>query len=82
MAKKTFNVDRIMKSGRWTDMKLGEKTTVVFLQLPNGFEMAAFSACQDPADYDHKLGVNNAKFVIRNQLLELEAYRLCATPKH
>lgn len=42
------------------DYKLGEKTTVVLLQLKNGFEVIGQSGCIDPANYVHEIGVKYA----------------------
>lgn len=37
--------------------KLGYKTTVVCLQMDNGYEVVGTSACIHPADYDYEEGV-------------------------
>lgn len=42
------------------DQKIGLKTTVVVLQLRNGFEVVGTSGCVDPANYDHDRGVELA----------------------
>lgn len=59
-----------------TDTKMGEKTTVVCLKLPNGFEVVESSSCVDPANYNHGMGVDICKKRISDRLWMLEGYRL------
>ena len=58
------------------DYKLGEKTTVVLLQLVNGFEVVGTSACVDPANYDHEVGKKYARERAITKVWELEGYKL------
>lgn len=44
-----------------SDVKLGEKTTVLTTTLINGFEVTESSSCVDPNNYDHDLGISVAK---------------------
>ena len=67
--------DLIAKSTR-TDTKMGEKTTVVCLRLPNGFEVIESSGCVDPANYNHDLGVQTCMRRIIDKVWLLEGYRL------
>ncbi len=60
----------------YTDAKLGEKTTVVCLKLPNGYEITESSGCVDPANYDHAMGVQICKARMVNRVWALEGYRL------
>jgi len=58
------------------DYKLGEKTTVVLLQLINGFEVVGVSSCVDPANYEHEVGKKYARERAITKVWELEGYRL------
>lgn len=58
------------------DMKVGEKTTLVLLKLKNGFEVVGTSACVDPANYNHEVGVEYAKKRAMDKVWELEGYKL------
>jgi len=69
--------DLISKSVR-TDTKMGEKTTVVCLRLPNGFEVIESSGCVDPANYNHQLGVQTCMRRIIDKVWLLEGYHLQA----
>lgn len=47
--------------------RLGAKTTVVCLQMDNGYEVLGSSACVDPDDYDKEIGTFYAtKDALRN----------------
>ena len=47
--------------------RLGAKTTVVCLQMDNGYEVLGSSSCIDPDDYDEEIGVFYAtKDALRN----------------
>jgi len=37
--------------------RVGRKTTVTCLQMPNGYEVLGTSACVNPEQYDYDLGV-------------------------
>lgn len=37
--------------------RVGRKTTVSCLQMPNGYEVLGTSACVNPEQYDYDLGV-------------------------
>jgi hypothetical protein len=56
--------------------KLGEKTTVVCVTLPNGFEIIESSSCVDPANYDYELGESIAMKRIEDKIWMLEGYLL------
>jgi hypothetical protein len=58
------------------DYKLGNKTTCVLLALKNGFEVVGFSACVDPANYNHEVGVGYARKRAIDKIWELEGYLL------
>ena len=69
-------IDSIIDASTWTDTKIGRKTTVVCLTLPNGFEVIESSGCVDPLNYDHALGVEICKKRIVDQVWKLEGYAL------
>ena len=62
--------------------RLGVKTTVVCLQMDNGYEILGSSSCVDPDDYDKEIGTFYAtKDALRNLKLivgyvEQEEYNL------
>lgn len=45
-------------------------------RLENGFVLVESSACVDPDNYDHELGVKVCMDKIKNKLWELEGYML------
>lgn len=58
------------------DYKAGQKTTVVCITLKNGFEVIGTSACVDPSNYDHEVGVGLARKRALDKVWELEGYLL------
>ncbi len=52
------------------------KTTIVVVQLENGFTITESSSCVDPVNYDAKLGYEICIERIKNKLWELEGYKL------
>lgn len=70
------HIDGLLAASTWTDTKMGDKTTVVCLRLPNGFEVIESSGCVDPANYDHALGVTICRRRITDKVWLLEGYRL------
>ena len=52
------------------------KCTVLVCRLENGFVLVESSACVDPDNYDHELGVKVCMDKIKNKLWELEGYML------
>jgi hypothetical protein len=69
-------VDDLIASGKITQTKVGEKTAVVMLTLPNGFEIIDSAACVDPKNFDEGLGRKYALEKVARRLWELEGYRL------
>ncbi len=49
-------IDALLASARRSTRTIGVKTTLVVVTLPNGFEIAATSACVDPENYDMAVG--------------------------
>lgn len=70
------HIDGLLQHALWSDVRLGVKTTVVCLTLPNGFEIIESSGCVDPANYDHKLGVEICRRRIVDKVWLMEGYKL------
>lgn len=69
-------IDELIAASKRLDTKLGEKTTVVHLTLPNGWEMVETSGCVDPANYNHDLGVATCMRRLVDRVWQIEGYRL------
>jgi hypothetical protein len=69
-------VNEIIAQSQVESVKMGQKTTVVHLTLPNGFELIETAACVDPASYDHEVGVKIALERIKDKIWLLEGYLL------
>jgi hypothetical protein len=69
-------IDALVSASTFTDTKLGQKTTVVCMTLPNGFELIESSGCVCAENYDHALGVDICKRRIVDKLWFVEGYRL------
>lgn len=59
-----------------TFSKLGEKTTLCFAVLENGFEVVATSGCVDPAEYSEELGAKFSRQRLVDEVWKLEGYVL------
>lgn len=72
-------IDRLMAGATFDSFKVHGNTTVVTARFESGWTMTEQSACIDPANYDHALGVEICKERIEDRLWELEGYRkVCA----
>ena len=69
-------VEAIIAASQVEDVKLGDKTTVVHITLPNGFVIVQSSSCVDPDNYDHELGKKICLDRIKDKIWELEGYLL------
>jgi hypothetical protein len=69
-------VDQLIEQSTIQSIKMGQKTTVVHLILPNGFEIVGAAACVDPAEYDHEIGEKIALGRIKDKVWLLEGYLL------
>lgn len=69
-------VDKMIANSRVEAIKMGQKTTVVHLTLPNGFELVESAACVDPASYDHEIGTKVALERLKDKIWLLEGYLL------
>ena len=54
--------------------KVGLKTTVVCLQMNNGFEVVGHSACMNPDEYDYGIGVYYATKDALKRIADIVAY--------
>lgn len=68
------DIDNFIKNV--TSTKLGEKTTVVQVELLNGFIITESSSCVDLANYDHELGTKIATDRAKNKIWELLGFVL------
>lgn len=66
----------ILAASKVEDVKMGEKTTVVSVTLPNSFVIVQSSSCVDPKNYDHELGKQICMKRIEDKVWELEGYLL------
>ena len=70
------HINALIAKSLVTSVKLGRKTTVVHMTLPNGFELVETSGCVDPSNYDHDLGIKTCMKRIVDKVWLLEGYRL------
>jgi hypothetical protein len=54
---------------------MGEKTTVLHAQLPNGFEVVTSSSCVDPADFDPEMGEQICRDRLEEKVWELLGFQ-------
>lgn len=54
--------------------RVGEKTTVVCLQMHNGYEVIGSSSCVNPDDYDFKIGTFYATKDALRKIKEIVGY--------
>lgn len=52
------------------------KCTVMVVKLQNGFVIVESSACVDPDNYNHEIGLYICKDRVKNKIWELEGYKL------
>lgn len=69
-------IDGLIADSSIITTKMGKKTTVVHLTLPNGFEIVESAACLDPNSYDEEIGEKVALERIRDKLFLVEGYLL------
>lgn len=73
------DIEALFEASRLDTTKMGRKTTVVCMTLPNGFEIVETSSCVDPDNYNHEIGVDICTSRLKDRLWLLEGYRLqCA----
>ena len=69
-------IDKIITQSKIEAIKMGQKTTVVHLTLPSGFEIVETAACVDPAEYNQGIGERIALERIKDKIWLLEGYLL------
>jgi hypothetical protein len=69
-------VDAIISASKKESVKMGEKSTVVSVTLPNGFVIVESSSCVDSNNYDHEVGIKICMERVENKVWELEGYLL------
>lgn len=69
-------IDELIKQSTIQFVKLGQKTTVVHVILPNGFEVIESSACVDVSEYNQEIGEKIALERVKNKIWSLEGYLL------
>jgi hypothetical protein len=70
------DIKNLVLASKIDDVKMGNKTTVMCLTLPNGFEIVASSSCVDANNYDHELGKEMCLRRVEEKIWELEGYLL------
>lgn len=70
------DIDKILDASIIEIKKLGEKTTIVKVVLPNGFILVESSSCVDQKNFDIKIGEKQCMKKITDKIWELEGYRL------
>jgi len=73
---KESEIKDIIEESDIEDIKMGVKTTVVMLTMKNGFVIIESSACVDPENYDHEIGIAMCIARIKDKIWMLEGYRL------
>jgi hypothetical protein len=73
---KQSDIDKIVRASIFESSKWGDKTTIVNMQLPNGFVLTEASSCVDPRNFDMAMGENICKTKLVNKIWELEGYYL------
>ena len=73
---KQERIKHLMDTATYSTQSFFKKCTVVVAQLENGFVLTASSACVDPDNYDHELGIQLCRQKIEDKLWELEGYAL------
>lgn len=70
------DIDRMVDASEVHVQTLGEKTTLVRVVLPTGFELVEASACVDPENYSEKYGAEICMEKIKNRLWFLMGFTL------
>lgn len=70
------HINEIIAHSEKKVFKLFDKTTVVVIQLPNGFVITESSSCVDPANFDEQIGYEICMNRIENKIWEMEGYAL------
>ena len=69
---------RVAEIIRETDIQIaekGEKTTILFAQLPNGYEVVESAHAANPTDYDRDMGRSICLNELRSTVAEYLAFQ-------
>lgn len=69
-------INQLVAQSKIESTKMGQKTTVVHLTLPNGFELVESAACVDPNEYNQAIGEKVALDRIKDKIWLIEGYLL------
>ena len=69
-------VDKVIEEADIRDEKWWDNLTVVSVKLKNGWTITQTSACVDPANYDHELGVSICMKKIEDEIWKLLGWSL------
>lgn len=72
-------IDHLIEEAKVEVQTAFGKTTIVSVQLKNGFVFVESSSCVDPANYNESMGAEICMNRIKNKLWELEGYLLQET---
>lgn len=67
-------IERMIQRADINVEKVFDRTTVVTLNLPNGFQITESSSCIDANSYNEKLAIEICKCNLTKRLAEMEAY--------
>lgn len=70
------HIDNLIEKSKVESIKIGLKTTVVHVTLPNGFEVVESAACVAPENYVHSIGEQIALDRVKDRVWLLEGYLL------
>lgn len=70
------DIDNMFDAGKVFITTIGEKTTLVHVVLPTGFEMVEASACVDPRNYSEEYGAEICMGKVRYRLWDLMGFVL------
>ena len=70
------DIDRMVDASEVHVQTIGEKTTLVRVVLPTGFELVEASACVDPENYSEKYGAEICMKKIKDRLWFLLGFTL------
>ena len=70
------DIDRMIEAGDVFIDTIGEKTTLVRIVLPTGFELVEASTCVDPANYSEEYGAQICMEKIKDRLWNLMGFVL------
>lgn len=71
-----YDIDRMIDASEVNVQTIGEKTTLVRVVLPTGFELVEASSCVDPENYDEQVGAEICMEKIKDRLWNLMGFTL------